>query len=85
VNLDLRYSTALAGTNACDVAPVKSLGVANARIIAVGGSDPAGRSLLVLRPARSDAEAMPPLLPRVVDAAGVALLTNWVNSLTSCT
>ncbi len=84
MNLDLRYSTALASTNACEVAPVRNLGMANARIIAVGGTDPAARSMLVLRPGRSDADAMPPLQPRVVDAAGVALLTNWVNSLTSC-
>jgi uncharacterized repeat protein (TIGR03806 family) len=84
VNLDLRHTTALASTNACEVMPVRNLGVANARIIAVGGTDPAARSMLVLRPGRNDADAMPPLLPRVVDPAGVALLTSWVNSLTSC-
>jgi uncharacterized repeat protein (TIGR03806 family) len=84
VSLDLRYSTTLANTNACEVVPARSLGVANARIIAIGGADPAARSVLALRPARTDADAMPPLLPRVADAAGVALLQRWVNSLTSC-
>lgn len=84
VGLDLRYNTPLGQTNACEATPVRDLGVAGARVIAVGGSNPAGRSLLVLRAAREDADAMPPLLPRVADAAGVALLTAWVNALTSC-
>jgi uncharacterized repeat protein (TIGR03806 family) len=84
VNLDLRYTTPLASTNACEVAPVRNLGVSNARIIAVGGTDPASRSMLLLRPQRTDAESMPPLQPRVVDAAGTALLASWINSLTSC-
>ena len=82
--LDLRYSTPLAQTNACDTVPVRDLGVAGARIIAVGGGDAASRSLLVLRAGREDAEAMPPILPRKADAAGVTLLTSWVNALTGC-
>ena len=84
VNMDLRYGTPLASTNACEVVPARSLGIANARLIAVGGTDPAARSLLVARPSRTDADAMPPLLPRTADAAGVALLASWVNSLASC-
>ena len=84
VSLDLRYTTPLASTNACEVLPVRDLGIANARIIAVGGTNPAARSVLVARPGRSDADAMPPLLPRTVDSNGVALLGSWVNSLTSC-
>ena len=47
-------------------------------------ASPAARSLLVLRPNRTDVDSMPPLQPRLADAAGVALLTDWVNSLTSC-
>ena len=85
VDMDLRYTTALADTHACDVAPTRGdLGLVNARRIAVGGGDAASRSLIVARPSRSDSLSMPPLQPRVVDAAGVALLTSWVNSLTSC-
>jgi uncharacterized repeat protein (TIGR03806 family) len=84
VNMDLRYTTPLASTNACEVAPARTLGVANARLIAVGGTDPASRSMIVNRPARTDVDSMPPLQPRRVDAAGVALLTSWVNSLASC-
>jgi uncharacterized repeat protein (TIGR03806 family) len=84
VGMDLRYTTPLANTNACEVAPARSLGVANARLIAVGGTDAASRSLIVLRPNRTDVDSMPPLQPRVADAAGVALLASWVNQLASC-
>ena len=84
VDMDLRYATPLAGTKACDVVPVRDLGVAGARRIAVTGTDRAARSLLVVRSSLTDADAMPPLQPRVVDAAGVALLTEWVNALGSC-
>lgn len=84
VSMDLRFATTLAGSNACDVAPVRNLGVAGARIIAIGGTDPAARSMLVLRAGRTDAEAMPPILPHRVDTAGVALIRDWVNSLASC-
>jgi uncharacterized repeat protein (TIGR03806 family) len=84
VNLDFRYTTPLPSTNACEATPVRALGVTNARIIAVGGANAAARSMIVLRPGRTDPDSMPPLQPRTVDTAGVALLTNWVNSLTSC-
>jgi uncharacterized repeat protein (TIGR03806 family) len=84
VNLDLRYTTSLANSNACEVVPVRDLGIAGARIIAVGGSNPAARSMITDRANRADIEAMPPLLPRTVDANGVALLTSWINSLSSC-
>jgi uncharacterized repeat protein (TIGR03806 family) len=85
VDMDLRYTTPLADTHACNVVPTRGdLGIANARRIAVGGTDNASSSLIVVRPGRTDSNAMPPLQPRVVDAAGVALLTSWVNSLTSC-
>jgi hypothetical protein len=86
VDMDLRYSTALVDTHACDVVPVRGLGIANARRIATlqSGVNQAARSLVVHRPSLSGADAMPPLLPRTVDAAGVQLLTDWVNSLPNC-
>ena len=85
VDMDLRYTTALADTHVCDVVPTRGdLGVANARRLAIGGTDAASRSLIVVRPSKTDSTSMPPLQPRVVDAAGVALLQSWVNSLTSC-
>ena len=81
-DLDLLYTTALSGTNSCDRPPqAGDLGLTNARIIAPGA---AGRSVLIARVNRRDAQAMPPLASTVVDAAGVDLLTRWVNSLTSC-
>lgn len=83
-NLDLRYTTALPNTNTCEVVPTRTLGIADARILAIGGTDPASRSMLVHRPGLTNADSMPPLQPRLVDAAGVALLRDWVNSLASC-
>jgi len=82
-DMDLRYTTPLSGTHACDVVPHDTLGITDARRIAIGGSNPAARSLLVVRPGLTDTNAMPPV-PHMVDTAGVQLLTNWVNSLTSC-
>jgi mono/diheme cytochrome c family protein len=80
-NMDLRYTTPLAGTNACNVVPQDTLGIANARLIAVGA---AAQSIVVARPSRTDIKSMPPFQPRVVDAAGVALLSSWIDGLTSC-
>jgi uncharacterized repeat protein (TIGR03806 family) len=80
--MDWRYSTALADTHACDVAPgVGDLGIADARLIAPGA---AARSVVIARMSRRDAHGMPPLGSAEVDAQGAALLTEWVNSLTSC-
>ena len=81
-NLDLRYTTELAGTNACNLPPqAGELGIANARIIAAGD---ASRSVLVARMNRRDAQAMPPLASTVTDTVGVSLVTAWINSLTGC-
>jgi uncharacterized repeat protein (TIGR03806 family) len=82
VNRDFRYTTSLLNTNACDVAPTTGdLGIANARRIAPGD---AARSVVVARVNRTDANAMPPLMRHTIDTAGVQLLTDWVNGLTSC-
>jgi uncharacterized repeat protein (TIGR03806 family) len=81
-DLDLRFTTALAATNACDVTPTfGNLGLANARIIAPGA---AASSVAVARVDRLGADAMPPLTRHQIDTAGVQLLTDWVNGLTSC-
>ena len=84
VDIDLRYSTALQDTNACDVDPqLGDIGLINPRIIAPGD---ASRSVLVERVNRRDSVSigMPPIGSTVVDAAGVALLTDWVNGLAGC-
>ena len=81
--IDLRYTTALSATNACDVAPtLGNLGITNARLIAPGS---AARSVVVgaHEPHRRGCHA----------AAGAAcdryrrelqLLTSWINGLASC-
>jgi hypothetical protein len=44
----------------------------------------AANSVVVARINRLDSSAMPPLMRHTIDAAGVQLLTDWVNGLTSC-
>jgi uncharacterized repeat protein (TIGR03806 family) len=79
VALDLRHSTPLAQTGACDVSPTAGdLGIANSRIIAPGD---AARSVLLARMSRRDAFAMPPIASNVVDVEGAQLLRSWINSL----
>jgi len=81
-DLDLRYTTGLAGTNACNLPPqAGDLDIADARIVAAGD---ASRSVLVARMGRRDAQAMPPLASTVVETAGVALVTAWIDSLAGC-
>ena len=80
--MDLRYSTPLDATNACDVVPLLgNLGIANARLIAPGD---AARSLIIERAGRRDVHGMPPLGSALIDSDGIALLSSWVNSLTAC-
>jgi hypothetical protein len=54
---------------------------AGARIIATGNPD---ASVLLARMNRRDASQMPPLASNVVDTAGVALVRDWIASLTTC-
>jgi uncharacterized repeat protein (TIGR03806 family) len=80
--MDLRYTTTLAGTNACDVGPTNGgLGIADPRLIAPGS---AARSVVIARVNRVGADAMPPLARHQIDTAGVQLLSEWVNGLGGC-
>jgi len=80
--MDLRYTTSLADTNACDAAPLQGdLGIASARLIAPGD---AARSLVIARTNRRDSQGMPPLGSNLVDSSGINLLTTWVNGLSGC-
>jgi uncharacterized repeat protein (TIGR03806 family) len=83
-NMDLRFTTALSATNACNAAPQSGdLGLgAAARLIAPGN---ANLSLIVNRANRRDGSRMPPLGSNIVDAAGVNLLTQWIAGLGACT
>jgi uncharacterized repeat protein (TIGR03806 family) len=81
-SLDLRYTTALADTAACDAAPQSGdLGIDMARIIAPGE---AARSVLVARMNVRDLNAMPPIGSNLVDAAGVTLISDWIDGLANC-
>ncbi len=81
-SMDLRYFTPLQSTNACDEPPLLGdLGVANARLIAPSAPN---RSMIVNRTTRRDNFGMPPFGSTVVDTVGTDLLTDWINTLTSC-
>lgn len=82
-SMDLRYSTALANANACDVAPgLGDLGLADARIIAPGAP---GRSVIPVRMnLRGDPNTMPPVGSARVDTAAVTLMRDWIDSLANC-
>jgi uncharacterized repeat protein (TIGR03806 family) len=81
--MDLRYSTLLSSTNACGAPPQSGdLGIgAAARIVAPGS---ASNSVLVARMERRDASGMPPLASSIVDQAGVALVQQWIDGMTTC-
>jgi uncharacterized repeat protein (TIGR03806 family) len=82
VNIDLRYSTALANTHICDIAPsAGDLGIVNARIVAP--AEPA-RSVLIARMQAINDTQMPPLSRTVVDSAAINVISAWVSSLTNC-
>lgn len=81
-NLDLRFTTVLSATNACNALPlVGDLGIGNARLIAPG--EPA-RSIVVERMKRRDGNQMPPLASHLVDEMAVGLITEWISALTGC-
>ena len=80
--MDLRFTTSLPATTACDVAPtLGDLGITDPRLIAPGS---AARSVVVARVNRTGANAMPPLARHQIDTQGVQLLTDWINGLTNC-
>jgi uncharacterized repeat protein (TIGR03806 family) len=81
-NVDLRYTIPTGNMNACDVDPEEGdLGLTMAKIIVPGD---ASRSVLVERMNRRDPVGMPPLGSGIVDADGVTLVTDWINSLLNC-
>ena len=81
-NMDLRYSTALANTNACDVVPgLGDLGISRRAAHRAGRRD---RSVLIARMNQRDAHGMPPVGSAQVDTDGAALIRDWINSLANC-
>jgi uncharacterized repeat protein (TIGR03806 family) len=83
VPMDLQFSRALAETGACGTVPqAGDVGLgAGSRLLVPGDPD---LSVLVARMGRRDAAGMPPLGTSVVDTAGVALVRQWIASLTKC-
>lgn len=82
VSLDLRYTTSLAQTGACNTVPsTTDLGIPNARVIAPGASE---RSVLLQRMIATDANRMPPISSHLVDDDGTALIAEWINALSDC-
>lgn len=82
VAMDLRFTTPLAATKACDVLPERgSMAITDARLLAPG--DPS-RSLLSRRPKALDVWRMPPVASRAVDAKGTALLDAWITGRAAC-
>ena len=83
VALNLLASTALANTNTCNQDPTRgSLGLPNAKIVAPGLPD---SSVLLARMNTRDPQLqMPPIASHLVDTAGVALLRQWISSISTC-
>jgi uncharacterized repeat protein (TIGR03806 family) len=81
-NMDWRYATAFGDTGACNVDPAQSdLGITGAKLLLPGQPN---SSLVLQRAKRVDAYRMPPLASHVVDAAGTQLLSDWIQSITTC-
>ncbi len=81
--LNLLASTSLSGTNTCNQDPTRgSLGLPNAKIVAPGQPD---SSVLLARMNTRDPQLqMPPIASHLVDSAGVALLRQWISSISTC-
>ncbi|WP_273453885.1 PQQ-dependent sugar dehydrogenase [Nevskia ramosa] len=78
VDMDLRATTAMSATRTLNVPPSgTSLGLPNARRIASGSKE---SSLIWERMRRLDDNRMPNIASHVVDADGVALIGQWIDS-----
>jgi len=80
--MDLRYQTEFAGMGICDVEPeFGDMGIPGSRLLVPGEPD---LSVIPLRMMTLDARRMPPLGSHVVDDSGVALISEWITSLSDC-
>jgi uncharacterized repeat protein (TIGR03806 family) len=81
-SMDLRYDTVFADMGVCNITPQNGdLGVTDARLFAPG--EPS-RSLLLERISRLDSTRMPPSSSNVLDADGIAVLSDWITTISSC-
>jgi uncharacterized repeat protein (TIGR03806 family) len=82
VDLDLRYETKLADTNACNVTPRFDIAqIPGAKIIEPGSS---AHSEAFFRLSRRDPNQMPPIATLIVDPTGVSAVKKWIDSLAAC-
>ncbi len=80
-NMDFRFQTDFADMNICNVVPLDTLGIPGARRLYPGAHS---LSVLWVRMGAGP-NHMPPISSNVVDTAGMGLMENWINSLSSCT
>ena len=79
---DFRFTRTFKETNTCNVMPDNGdLGITGARLIVPGAPL---QSLVSRRIHALDAARMPPIASSVVDAAGAALIDDWITSVTAC-
>jgi uncharacterized repeat protein (TIGR03806 family) len=76
------FDVPFASKNMCNVEPsISSLGIPNALLIAPGEH---ARSVIWERMSQRDSDFMPPLGSKIPDAAGAALLQEWIDGLSGC-
>jgi uncharacterized repeat protein (TIGR03806 family) len=80
---DFRYSTTLAETRTCGVEPRRdTLGApVDSQVIAAGHPE---KSMVVVRMLELGRGRMPEVASLIVDREGVALISDWIRSLTAC-
>ncbi len=81
VRLDLRFERSLAQSGLCETAELGNLDTAEGAYIAPGS---AADSVVHARISRRDGEGMPPLASNLVDESGADLISDWIESLSSC-
>lgn len=80
--IDLRYNTSLSQMSVCNkTVQGISLGIEKPLLIANG--EP-GRSILLQRMKRRDANGMPPLASSLVDVQGTTLIEQWITNIIAC-
>jgi uncharacterized repeat protein (TIGR03806 family) len=76
------FDTAFKDMKVCNTVPEHGdLGVAGSTLLKPGAH---ASSLLWLRPSQRTMDFMPPLGTKVVDTAGVDLLSKWIDGVTAC-
>jgi uncharacterized repeat protein (TIGR03806 family) len=84
--IDLRFQTALADMNVCDVLPQRgNLGLSDPRIIDPNGTLGEPNSVLIARMESTDSGLrMPPLARELLDSQAIELLKQWQEELSGC-